>query len=535
MAVVSVNEIYVYLRSFGMSEASAAGILANIEAESGFDSSAIGDNGASGGLFQHNLSRFRKLKAYADQRGKSWTDWRTQVEYAMQESDMKKYNLQATNAHDAAVQFSLVFERPAGGQSSANSRGQTASTYMLGSPAQIHGGTGNAAPQANNEVLNLPAGGSWYRVGNDYFIAYRFYGNDDKTGPSQVVYFKATMPPPEGEYIHSEGRWNKWVAGWVDGGTTDSFRGVPEGKSYQDLVNDLLLELGLTGTDALLDGGVMAIIAIAMTRDMSEAELRNRLRQTKWWNERTDKQREWNDLSDAEKNLRIVDEAMKMAGLWFTYVGQDLNLAAFDLDGNGIINAEELRKGNADLYEWASRIARGEVSQIQAVNVWMKAVALEDPESPWSRTIRDEEIASGEFDVDVSNMTGSIKDLYSDWGIPITDKRAGELALEVIMNRMSFEDVQQTLQEQAQAMYPHKPEDMATREWAQPYMQMYMNTLETGEVELDDPAMSQALAEGMNMADFRRQLRQDDRWLETDNARNEFNTKISGLGRVMGF
>ena len=127
------------------------------------------------------------------------------------------------------------------------------------------------------------------------------------------------------------------------------------------------------------DAGVMAIIAIAMTRDMSEAELRNRLRQTEWWNSRTNKEREWNDLSEAEQNLRVVDEALSMVGLWFTYVGEDLNVAQYDIDGNGTVSAEELRRGNPDLYEWALKIASGEITQVQAVNVWMKAKALEDP------------------------------------------------------------------------------------------------------------------------------------------------------------
>ena len=103
------------------------------------------------------------------------------------------------------------------------------------------------------------------------------------------------------------------------------------------------------------------------------------------------------------------------------------------------------------------------------------------------------------------------------------------------MNRLSFEDVTEELRTQAQGMYPHKPENMSTREWAQPYMQTYMQTLELPEVELDNPSLSRALADGATLADYRQTLRQDDRWLETDGARSEMNEQISGLGRVMGF
>ena len=533
---VSPQEVFAYLRSLGVSEASAAGILANIQAESVFEyTNATGDGGTSAGLFQHHNERWDNLKAYAISRGTTWdADWRIQIDFAMQEPEMRGFNLQATNAQDAAEQFSLVFEKPAGGQQSADARALTVGQFMFDS---LPAGSGDASPQAGNETLNLPTGGSWFRVGEDFFVAFRFYGNENKEGPSQVNYFLATIPPPDGTVIHSEAAWNQFSGpeGWVDGGTMDTFRGVPAGKSYQDLVDDYLLILGLTGSDALQDAGVMAVIAIGMTRVMTEAELTNRLQQTAWWDARTQKQREWNDLSAAEKNLRIVDEAMKMGGLWFTYVGQDLNIAQFDSNRDGTVDAEELRRGNEELYEWAVKIASGEATQIGAVNVWMKATALEDPNTPWSRTIRDEEIARGEHTVNVTNMSGSIKDLYNEWGIPITDDRADSLASDVVMNRLAFEDVEEALRAQALGMYPHKPENMTTREWAQPYMQTYMQTLELPQVELDNPSLSRALADGVTLGDYRQTLRQDDRWLETDNARVEMNEKISSLGRVMGF
>ncbi len=535
--VISPQEIYAYLRSLGVSEASAAAIIVNIKFESTFNSSAVGDKNLatpSYGLFQWRESRYTNLVNYAASRGTDWTDWRTQIDFALIEARQMGINLQQTDAVAASKEWTIKFERPSNAAAKAETRAAEVHNYEYGDPATL-AHSGNAAASESAETLNLPSGGSWFKVGNDYYIAYRFYGNSDKTGPSQVVYFLATMPPPPGEYIHSESDWNKWHNNWTDGGTTDSFRGTPPNKSYQDLVNDLLLELGLMGTDAMQDPGVMAIIAIAMTRRMSEAELRNRLRQTDWWNSRTDKEREWNDLSDAEKNLRIVDHAMAMVGLWFTYVGTDLNVAQYDTNNDGVVSAEELRNGNLELYEWALKIASGEVSEAQAVNVWMKAVALEDENSPWSRIVRDEEIAKGQHGSDVSNMSGRIQDLYYDWGVPITEARALELAEQVILNKISFEEVEDELTEQANGLYPHKPPNMPTREWAQPYMQMYMQTLELAEVDLDNKDIAAALASGENLADFKSKLRHDARWLETDNAKNEMNTKISSLGRVMGF
>jgi hypothetical protein len=385
------------------------------------------------------------------------------------------------------------------------------------------------------EALNIPTDGKWYKSGSEYIIAFEFWGTPDKTGPSQVVFYSGTPPP--GTHINADNAilQEKISTVWLDGGTVDSFRGAQSGKSYQDLVNNVLFQLGLAGTDALNDPGVIAIIGLAMTRELSPEELSNRLRQTQWYQSRTDTQREWDDLADAEKEARIVDEAMKLNGLWFTYVGEDLNVGGLDLDGDGLVSAAELKKGNADLFAWAERVASGQATQSQAVNSWMKTVAAENPNSPWSRTIREEEQAQGQFGADVANMAGQLRDLHWEWGIPLTDAKLNRLAEDIVMNRAAYEDVEQSLRDQAMGLYPHKPPSLSTRQWAEPYMQTYMGTLEVPEVDLTDSLLQRGLADGMTLADFQKMLRHDDRWLQTSGARSEVNDKISALGRVMGF
>jgi hypothetical protein len=62
---VSSKEIYDYLKSKGISHNHAMGMLANIQAESSFNAGAIGDNGTSGGLFQHHAERFSGMVSFA--------------------------------------------------------------------------------------------------------------------------------------------------------------------------------------------------------------------------------------------------------------------------------------------------------------------------------------------------------------------------------------------------------------------------------------------------------------------------------------
>jgi hypothetical protein len=538
MAAIDPRVIYDFLLGQGVSPASAAGILANIQAESGFNPSAVGDGGTSGGLFQHHASRWESLKAFAAQRGTSWSNWQSQVLFALQEARQMGLSLTHTDAREASIEWTLRFERPANAQAKAQQRAANVGTYNYGGAAASGGSSGgnvsgNAAPQPGAEALNLPGGGSWFNVNGQWYVAYRFYGVEG--GPTRVNYYRSATGPPDGVRVHSATVFNQYKANWTDGGTTDAFRGVPAGKTYQQLVNDTLMQLGLAGTDALKDPGVMAIVSLAMTRELSPEELANRLRQTKWYQSRTDQQREWDDLSQAEKDKRVVDEAMKLSGLWFTYVGADLEMSGADLNDDGLVTSTELRKYNPELFKWATNIANGTATQSQAINSWMKEEAAENPNSPWGRTLREEEQAQGQHGVDVANMAGQIRDLYYAWGMPLTDDRAKKLAEKVVMNDLAIEDLEDTLRDQASALYPNKPASMTTREYAEPYMQSYMSLLETPEVGLRDAMLQRGMKEGMTLADFDKMLRHDDRWLETDNARATMNEQFSGLGRVMGF
>jgi len=122
---VSQKEIYNYLISKGLSRNHALGMLANIKAESNFDSSAIGDEGTSGGLFQHHDSaddkRFLKMKESA---GEDWkNNWKGQIDYALTEQDTIKYkNKSFDNPQDASKWFTINWERPVNAKEKAEER-----------------------------------------------------------------------------------------------------------------------------------------------------------------------------------------------------------------------------------------------------------------------------------------------------------------------------------------------------------------------------------------------------------------------------
>lgn len=116
----------------GYSKYAAAGVLGNIQAESGFNESVIeGGTGIGFGLCQWSFGRRTQLEAYAASKGKEASDLNTQIEFLIGEitpgggaDGYANYNLLSYNGYspsdwenasspeDAAVAFCWTFERP---------------------------------------------------------------------------------------------------------------------------------------------------------------------------------------------------------------------------------------------------------------------------------------------------------------------------------------------------------------------------------------------------------------------------------------
>jgi len=132
--MVKAQEVYNYLRAKGVDHIHAVGMLNNIEHESGFNAASkhYDVNGPSAGLFQHHDvdgkgGRFSQLKAFTNG---DWSDWRKQVDFALQEGVTKRYLAQKFNsAEDASVYFTHNFENPANKEQVAADRLKTIKTF----------------------------------------------------------------------------------------------------------------------------------------------------------------------------------------------------------------------------------------------------------------------------------------------------------------------------------------------------------------------------------------------------------------------
>ncbi|NKY49459.1 phage tail tip lysozyme [Nocardia vermiculata] len=129
--------IYQYLLEKGFTPAQAAGIIGNMQIESGFETDAYNAGEGAIGLCQWEGGRRTNLEAFAA--GKNLGDWRTQVDFMvheMQTSESLAYSQvkAAQTPGEAAAAFDQYYER-----SSGEARGQriSAAQNFAGSMADV--------------------------------------------------------------------------------------------------------------------------------------------------------------------------------------------------------------------------------------------------------------------------------------------------------------------------------------------------------------------------------------------------------------
>jgi hypothetical protein len=205
-----------------------------------------------------------------------------------------------------------------------------------------------------------------------------------------------------------------------------------------------------------------------------------------------------------------------MAQQWYQFTGE-----AIDATDPRLANyIDDLASGKVSLSSWTENV--------------VKRQALLNPESPWSRDIRTEQQAQGQFGVDVENTAQRIKDLAKRWGVTWSEESYQEWADKIVNRKSSEAEVLQALKGQAQVLYAWKDPEMETAQAAQPWIETYRRVMES-EVDLTNPKVQQALSAGMSVWDFEKSLKGGSDWLGTKNARQEMVGVISEAGRRMGF
>ncbi len=121
--------------TMGLNKAAACAVLANISAESGFRTGAIGDGGTSYGICQWHAGRYTALKNWCTQNGYDYTTVNGQLNYLqheLQESysstlrTLKNTSNTASGAYNSAYYWCVNFEVPANKEQRGKERGNIA-------------------------------------------------------------------------------------------------------------------------------------------------------------------------------------------------------------------------------------------------------------------------------------------------------------------------------------------------------------------------------------------------------------------------
>lgn len=131
------EEVYKFLtEKIGMNNAAACGVMANIQCESSFRPTAVGDGGTSFGLCQWHASRYSMLKNYCYAYGYDYTSVEGQMNYLKYElensyrtvlSTMKSVPNTSDGAYYAGYYWCVKFEIPANKETVGVTRGNLAS------------------------------------------------------------------------------------------------------------------------------------------------------------------------------------------------------------------------------------------------------------------------------------------------------------------------------------------------------------------------------------------------------------------------
>ena len=135
----STNEekLYSYLSSQGFNDAAICGIFSNIQHESGFNTTALGDSGTSYGICQWHNSRWNNLKNYCSENGLDPDSIEGQGQFLVYElqnnyhgvyETLKNVPNTAEGAFDASYKWTVDFEKPADKYNQGNKRGTVAQT-----------------------------------------------------------------------------------------------------------------------------------------------------------------------------------------------------------------------------------------------------------------------------------------------------------------------------------------------------------------------------------------------------------------------
>jgi hypothetical protein len=268
--------------------------------------------------------------------------------------------------------------------------------------------------------------------------------------------------------------------------------------------------------------------------------------------------------SDAELK-KLIEQAVK--GQWSTAKFQAKFQATKWYRSNSASTRTWLELEARDPKEASRRLAeqqraiRSQANQlgISLSSGRVKKMARDALLMGWSDQLITDAIAN-EFDYEPGRTSGQtatletfIKGTAADYAVRVSDGRVGNWLGKALRGDWDEDNIADMIRDQARSRYPGLVEQidkgLTVADVAEPYRQSYSTLLETGfdSVDLFDPLIQKALQgtrsgtskageppEVQNLYDFERGLRQDARWMHTNNARKSVMDSTIGVLKDWG-
>ena len=193
--------IWNFLKAKGLSDAAAAGVLGNIQAECNFRLTAVGDNGTSFGLIQWHSGRWNNLNSFCSQHGLDPNSLQGQLEFLWAESldpntsygkSLAQRGFYTTDsAVEAAVAFHDAVEKSASSADTVrNKRGGYASNWyskLTGTDPGINLADTNSFISTNASNAAAVATNTVYSPNTSSYIQYTDYSSSTGPAPTKTT------------------------------------------------------------------------------------------------------------------------------------------------------------------------------------------------------------------------------------------------------------------------------------------------------------------------------------------------------------
>lgn len=292
-----------------------------------------------------------------------------------------------------------------------------------------------------------------------------------------------------------------------------------KGRSRPDRLNQSQLQAlyGVTAAQLAVDDDLFTVFQKAFEGQWDKARFWSELEQTDWWRRNSKSMRSYL-LAAADPSNVDFQNLQEDSREYVLQTALEIGLSLDDAD------IEDLATQSL-MFGWGDPAQKYELE---------RAILNKKPKDKYTGTI--------------SNVSQNLKALAQANGIQYNDKWYTDAAMSVAGKRSRPDFWEQKIRQQAASMFPVFADQIEAGlnvyDIAQPYIRTMAEEwdLNMNAITLNDPTLLKGLSNysdkgnpyAMNLGDFRRMLRNDPRWMETDKAQNEIGSMASQVLKMFG-